>query len=209
MKENTNLSKHVKCFNVHTNVNKTLLIFIFTLFTSTLYAQKVYLPKLTPYEDKTKGVDIDSTSTDSSKSNTSQNIDTSVDYDVSDLFNLDLSEAERAQAKAIIEVFTDQIKQDTSNISAYINRGSYWATLGLHVQAIKDYDAALEIDSNQPIIYYNRALSKARFFYTYDACLDLKKARDLGLQQANTLMMQQCGRHMAKLNAQSADTVSK
>jgi len=162
------------------------------------HAQKTYVPKLTPYQDKTKGVDIDSTKADSTSS---QKIDTSVDYDVSDLFNLDLSESERAQAKAIIEVFSQQIEEDTSDIGAYINRGSYWATLGLHVQAIKDYDRALDIDDQQPIIYYNRALSKARFFYTFDACLDLKKARDLGLQQANTLMMQQCGRHMAKLNA--------
>ena len=117
------------------------------------------------------------------------------------MFSLDLTEAERAQAKAIIEIFSQQIQEDTSNISAYINRGSYWATLGLHVQAIKDYDRALLISDDQPIIYYNRALSKARFFYTYDACLDLKKSRDLGLMQANTLMMQQCGRHMAKLNS--------
>lgn len=204
------LSKLLSFFSVNVFVKKTLLLLFGILFFGGAYAQKVYLPKLTPYEDNSTGIDIDSSSsTDSTVSSSSQKIDTSIDYDVSDLFNLDLSEAERAQAKAIIEVFTDQIEQDTSDISAYINRGSYWATLGLHVQAIKDYDTALEIDSNQPIIYYNRALSKARFFYTYDACLDLKKARDLGLQQANTLMHQQCGRHMAKLNKLVADSVSK
>lgn len=184
---------------VKQHVKKTLLIVFLSLFGFMAHAQKTYVPKLKPFEDKTKGVDIDSVKSDSS----AQKIDTSVDYDVTDLFNLDLSEAERAQAKAIIEVFTQQIKEDTEDISAYINRGSYWATLGLHVQAIKDYDRALDIDDQQPIIYYNRALSKARFFYTYDACLDLKKARDLGLMQANTLMMQQCGRHMAKLNGSS------
>lgn len=204
------LSKLLSFFSVSVLVKKTFLLLFAILFFGGAYAQKVYVPKLTPYEDKSTGIDIDtSSSADSTAPNSAQKIDTSIDYDVSDLFNLDLSEAERAQAKAIIEVFTDQIEQDTSDISAYINRGSYWATLGLHVQAIKDYDTALEIDSNQPIIYYNRALSKARFFYTYDACLDLKKARDLGLQQANTLMHQQCGRHMAKLNKLGADSVSK
>ena len=195
--------KQKKIQGVRIIVKRTLLIFVFTLLGVYVHAQKTYVPKLTPYDDKTKGVNIDTSSNTSG-----QKINTTVDYDVSDLFNLDLSEAERAQAKAIIEVFTEQIKQDTSDISAYINRGSYWATLGLHVQAIKDYDKALEIDDQQPIIYYNRALSKARFFYTYDACLDLKQARDLGLQQANTLMMQQCGRHIAKLNS-SSTTVSK
>jgi len=171
-----------------------------------MYAQKTYIPKPTPYKDNTTGVSIDSLKADTISGQVNN---TSMDYDVSDLFNLNLSESERAQAKAIIEVFSEQIDEDSSNIGAYVNRGSYWATLGLHVQAIKDYDKALEINDKQSIIYYNRALSKARFFYTFDACLDLKQARDLGLQQANTLMMQQCGKHMAKLNAYKPDTVSK
>jgi tetratricopeptide (TPR) repeat protein len=181
---------------VEFTLNKTLLILLLSVFGLGVTAQKVFIPKLNSYEEKEGGVDIDTSTTVSD-----QKIKTSVDYDVSDLFSLDLTEAERAQAKAIIEIFSQQIQEDTSNISAYINRGSYWATLGLHVQAIKDYDRALLISDDQPIIYYNRALSKARFFYTYDACLDLKKSRDLGLMQANTLMMQQCGRHMAKLNS--------
>lgn len=185
------LLKHVEF-----TLNKTFLILLLSVFGLGATAQKVFVPKLNSYEEKEGGVDIDTSTAVSD-----QKIKTSVDYDVSDLFSLDLTEAERAQAKAIIEIFSQQIQEDTSNISAYINRGSYWATLGLHVQAIKDYDRALLISNDQPIIYYNRALSKARFFYTYDACLDLKTSRDLGLMQANTLMMQQCGRHMAKLNS--------
>lgn len=181
---------------VEFTLNKTFLILLLSVFGLGATAQKVFVPKLNSYEEKEGGVDIDTSTAVSD-----QKIKTSVDYDVSDLFSLDLTEAERAQAKAIIEIFSQQIQEDTSNISAYINRGSYWATLGLHVQAIKDYDRALLISNDQPIIYYNRALSKARFFYTYDACLDLKTSRDLGLMQANTLMMQQCGRHMAKLNS--------
>ncbi len=198
--------KHNSSNFVKIKVKKNLLVILMCSLSACLYAQKTYVPKPTPYNDPTKGVNIDSLKTDT----TSEQVNnTSVDYDVSDLFNLNLSESERAQAKAIIEVFSEQIDEDSSNIGAYVNRGSYWATLGLHVQAIKDYDKALEINNQQPIIYYNRALSKARFFYTFDACLDLKQARDLGLQQANTLMMQQCGKHMAKLNAYKPDTISK
>ena len=196
--------KQNKKIGVRRQVKKTLLITLLTFYGLFVSAQKVYVPDLPPNNTKAKGVDIDST-----KSGEKQKLNTSTDYDVSDLFNLELSEAERAQAKAIIEVFTEQIQEDTNDISAYINRGSYWATLGLHVQAIKDYDRALAIDDQQPIIYYNRALSKARFFYTYDACLDLKKSRDLGLMQANRLMMQQCTRYLSKLNSASASTVSK
>jgi tetratricopeptide (TPR) repeat protein len=188
-----------------TKMNKIFIAFLFLLITSFVHAQKVYVPKTTPFKDKSKGVNVDSLNRDT----TVKVRNTEVNYDVSDLFNLDLSESERAQAKAIIEVFSEQIDEDSSNLGAYINRGSYWATLGLHVQAIKDYDKAIDINDQQPIIYYNRALSKARFFYTFDACLDLKQARDLGLQQANTLMVQQCGKHLAKLNTYSPDTVSK
>lgn len=187
-------------------MNKFLILFLLSIISTSMYAQKTYIPKPTPYKDNTTGVSIDSLKADTISGQVNN---TSMDYDVSDLFNLNLSESERAQAKAIIEVFSEQIDEDSSNIGAYVNRGSYWATLGLHVQAIKDYDKALEINDKQSIIYYNRALSKARFFYTFDACLDLKQARDLGLQQANTLMMQQCGKHMAKLNAYKPDTVSK
>jgi tetratricopeptide (TPR) repeat protein len=177
-------------------VNKILLIILFAVLGTTAQAQKTYTTKI-----RKMGKGIDGVTIDSTTAKEKQKIDTSVDYDLTDLFNLNLSESERAQAKAIIAVFTDQINNDTSNISAYINRGSYWATLGLHVQAIKDYNRALLIDENQPIIYYNRALSKARFFYTYDACTDLKKSRDLGLQQAGVILSQKCGRHKAKLDA--------
>lgn len=186
-------------------MKRVFIIFLLFFGTSFVHAQKVYVPKTTPFKDKSKGVNVDSVQRDT----LSKVRNTEVNYDVSDLFNLDLSESERAQAKAIIEVFSEQIDEDSSNLGAYINRGSYWATLGLHVQAIKDYDKAISISNQQPIIYYNRALSKARFFYTFDACLDLKQARDLGLQQANTLMVQQCGKHLAKLNTYTPDTVSK
>lgn len=197
--------KHNFSYFVETKVNRILLTLLICVLSMCVHAQKTYVPKLKPFEDNTKGVNIDSLKADT----TSAVKNTEVNYDVSDLFNLSLSESERAQAKAIIEVFSEQINEDSSNIGAYVNRGSYWATLGLHVQAIKDYDRAIEINDQQPIVYYNRALSKARFFYTYDACLDLKKARDLGLQQANTLMMQQCGKHMAKLNKYIPDSTSK
>ncbi len=197
--------KHNFSYFVEVKMNRILLTLLICVFSMCVHAQKTYVPKLKPFEDKTKGVNIDSLKSDT----TFAVKNTEVNYDVSDLFNLSLSESERAQAKAIIEVFSEQINEDSSNIGAYVNRGSYWATLGLHVQAIKDYDRAIEINDQQPIVYYNRALSKARFFYTYDACLDLKKARDLGLQQANTLMMQQCGKHMAKLNKYIPDSTSK
>jgi tetratricopeptide (TPR) repeat protein len=174
-----------------------IILILANLFIGAVFGQsKIYAPKAKEYK-------VDSFAIDSARKaqgqSVSKEIDTSVEYDMDDLFNLDLTEAERAQAKAIIDVFTQQIKEDSTDVGAYINRGAYWSQLGLHVQAIKDYNKALSINPDQPIVYYNRALSKARFFYTYDACLDLKKAQDLGLTQAGKLMFTKCGRHLEKL----------
>ena len=95
----------LKNFNiVDIEVKKVFLFCLISLFSVSLYSQRTYIPKPTPYKDPTKGVNIDSLKTDTTSG---QINNTSVDYDVSDLFNLNLSESERAQAKAIIEVFTD------------------------------------------------------------------------------------------------------
>ena len=100
-------------------------------------------------------------------------VNTKVEYSVDKYFNTDISEAERKKRQAAIVFFDNQIKADSTNLSAYINRGAYFAELGLHVQAIKDFNKALSIEPHQAIVYYNRAISKARFMYTLDACKDL------------------------------------
>jgi len=136
--------------------------------------------------------------TDSSTSFKMQ--DTHVEYSVDKYFNTEISEAERQKRQAAINFFNEQIKADSTNLSAYMNRGAYYAELGLHVQAIKDYNKALTIEPHQAIVYYNRALSKARFMYTLDACKDLKKAGELGFAQATSLMDARCGRYKIELS---------
>ena len=128
-------------------------------------------------------------------------MDTHVDKSVEKYFNTEISEVERQKRQAAINFFSEQIKADSTNLSAYMNRGAYYAELGLHVQAIKDYNKALTIEPNQAIVYYNRALSKARFMYTLDACRDLQKAGKLGFEEANSLMKERCGRYTIELSA--------
>ena len=128
-------------------------------------------------------------------------VNTKVEYSVDKYFNTDISEAERKKRQAAIIFFDNQIKADSTNLSAYINRGAYFAELGLHVQAIKDFNKALSIEPHQAIVYYNRAISKARFMYTLDACKDLQKAGTLGYEPAEDLLKVRCGRYQVELNA--------
>ncbi len=117
------------------------------------------------------------------------------EYDIEKYFNPNMTDEERALHKQNIQQFTERIEANPSDVAAYVNRGAYYSYLGLYVQAIKDYDKAVEIYPNIPEVYYNRALAKARFVYTLDACMDLKKANELGLPQAKALIDQNCKRH--------------
>lgn len=121
------------------------------------------------------------------------------EFDIDKYFNPNISDEERALHKKNIQQFTDRIKANPNDVSAYVNRGAYYSYLGLYPQAIKDYDKAIELYPGIPEVWYNRGLAKARFVYTLDACQDLKKAQDLGLAQAKGVIIQNCGRYRAQL----------
>ncbi len=169
---------------------KAFLTFAFFFIISSSFAQ-VYLREKNGY--KTDSAKVDSSNF--------KMMDTHVDKNVDKYFNTEISETERLKRQAAIQFFDNQIKADSTNLSAYMNRGAYYAERGLHVQAIKDYNKALTIEPNQPIVYYNRALSKARFMYTLDACKDLKKAGEMGFEPATSLMKARCGRYTVELSA--------
>ena len=184
---------------------KALFTLVFFLVLTSAFGQ-VYLREKEPYkQDTTKKATTTTEKVDSS--NFKMQVD-KVNMPVEKYFNTELSDAERQKRQAAITFFDNQIKADSTNLSAYINRGAYYAELGLHVQAIKDYNKALTIEPNQAIVYYNRALSKARFMYTLDACKDLKKAGELGFESANTLITTRCGRYTMELSA-SPQSASK
>ncbi len=185
---------------------KSLFTLAFLLVVSSSFGQ-VYLREREAYKlDSAKKAAATTEKIDSSNF---KMIDTHVNMSVEKYFNTEISEVERQKREAAINFFNDQIKADSTNLSAYMNRGAYYAELGLHVQAIKDYNKALTIEPNQSIVYYNRALSKARFMYTLDACKDLKKAGELGFGQATTLMNSRCGRYVVELSGSTQSASAK
>ncbi|MFT4898917.1 MAG: tetratricopeptide (TPR) repeat protein [Flavobacteriales bacterium] len=115
-------------------------------------------------------------------------------------YNNDLSDSLRNDYNAKIAHMDKYIAQDSVNPKAFLQRGVYYGMLGLSVEAISDYDMAIKLNDNQPIAYFNRALAKARFRYSYDACYDLKKAYILGLDQANEIFNSYCRLYKTKID---------
>jgi tetratricopeptide (TPR) repeat protein len=119
--------------------------------------------------------------------------------ELEDLYNIQISPEERAKIKDKIFEFSQQISQDPGNYLHYYNRGVMYSRLGLHIDAISDYNKAIELKSDLSQAFYNRGLSRARFGYTRTSCVDIKKAADLGLIQGSTLYKSKCGLYFEEL----------
>ena len=174
-------------------IAKTLIVLLVCcLFSTSSYSQERKIVGNTlVYVNESDSVTRDSTATEK--------------YDIDKYFNPNMTDEERALHKQNIQQFSDRIEENPNDVAAYVNRGAYYSYLGLYVQAIKDYDAAIEIYPNIPEVYYNRALAKARFVYTLDACMDLKKAYELGLAQAKALIDQNCRKHKEAMENQDPE----
>lgn len=107
-------------------------------------------------------------------------------------FNLDISDSLRAVYKAQIDHMNKYIAQDSVNSKAFLQRGIYYAQLGLQVEAISDYDKSIALNDQEPIAFFNRGLAKSRFKFTYEGCYDFKKSAQLGLEQGATVFDENC-----------------
>lgn len=116
-------------------------------------------------------------------------------------YNTSLSDSTRSDYKAKIEHMDKYLAQDSINPKAFLQRGIYYSFLGLNIEAIKNYNKALELDSEQPIAYFNRGVAKARFKFTYDACYDFKRSYLLGLNEAGKVYDSNCGLHKKKIDS--------
>lgn len=133
-------------------------------------------------------------------------------FNLEETFNKDLSEQERNNINAMIQILDAQIEIDSGNAKPYFERGLLYARLGLHPKAIKDYTSAIRKDSAMGKAYFERAISKARFSYTglwtKEACMDVKQAADLGYNEAVREYPVRCKRHIQELEGTDNSTVS-
>ncbi|MBN2681249.1 MAG: tetratricopeptide repeat protein [Bacteroidales bacterium] len=121
------------------------------------------------------------------------------DFDLEKTFNPQLTDTERKIIKENIRQYSEQIREDPSNPYLYLNRGVMYANLGLFPDAITDYNKAIGLKDNFAEAFYNRGIARARFMFNERACDDVKKAADLGLQDAKDLFKQHCGRFVPEI----------
>ena len=57
---------------------------------------------------------------------------------------------------------------------------------------MEDYSSSIELYPNDAEAYYQRGLVKLLMNNNYDACLDFKRAEELGSQDAKTALKKNC-----------------
>jgi len=114
-------------------------------------------------------------------------------------FNLSLTQNQRQAIYNQIALFSKKIRQDPDNASNYLNRGVCYANLGMYPDAINDYNKALKYEPTMSQAYYNRGIARGRFRYTKNACIDIMKASQMGLLQAQSLFDKKCGMYADEL----------
>ena len=60
-------------------------------------------------------------------------------------------------------------------------------------QAIDDYSMALDLNPNNPDIYFNRGIARLKLNDASNACYDFKKAFNMGKKEALEYLQRHCG----------------
>jgi tetratricopeptide (TPR) repeat protein len=95
---------------------------------------------------------------------------------------------------SVIDDYTRVLQIDPSMSFAYYNRGNIKNRMRDFKGAIQDYTAALSINPDFAEAYYNRALTLIYMKRTKDACYDLSKAGELGVQDAYNVIKRYCNK---------------
>ncbi len=86
------------------------------------------------------------------------------------------------------------IELDPQMSYAYYNRGNIKNRMHDFEGAVQDYNKALALQPNLAEAFYNRALTLIYLKKTADACLDLSKAGELGIQDAYNVIKRYCNK---------------
>ena len=114
-------------------------------------------------------------------------------------FNKTLTPEQRKAYKDEIQINSKKIHDNPTEYIYYLRRGVAYSSLGLHPDAIADYNKVIKLNPKIPEAYYNRGIARARFRFTKTSCKDVKKAGDLGLENAKTLYAEKCKMYFGEL----------
>ena len=87
-----------------------------------------------------------------------------------------------------IEALSDYdvvIKNETGIAEAYHNRGNLRVMIKDLNGALEDFNEAISVDENLSITYFNRGVLNILMGYPYEGCMDIRKSRELGYEEAN------------------------
>jgi tetratricopeptide (TPR) repeat protein len=74
----------------------------------------------------------------------------------------------------------------------WLSRGNVLLKLERYHDAIEDYNVALVYRDDYASAYYNRGLAKLKLKRDPEACLDFKRAQDLGMEVDTKLRSKAC-----------------
>ena len=119
-----------------------------------------------------------------------------------DLVDSGLDKKKQGDYQGAIADYTQAIKLDPQDATAYNNRGLAYYNLGDNKGAIADYTQAIAIDENYAHAYYNRGLASSSLGDNQGAIKDYEKAAELYQQQGNTKWHQQALTKVKELQQQ-------
>jgi tetratricopeptide (TPR) repeat protein len=94
----------------------------------------------------------------------------------------------------VIADYSQVIRLNPEMSFAYYNRGNIKNRMRDFEGAIRDYSTALTLEPNFAEAYYNRAITLIYLNKTKEACYDLSKAGELGVQQAYNVIKRYCNK---------------
>jgi tetratricopeptide (TPR) repeat protein len=95
---------------------------------------------------------------------------------------------------SVLADYDQVITIDPKMSFAYYNRGNIKNRMRDFEGAIQDYTTAMTLQPNFAEAFYNRALTLIYLKNTKDACLDLSKAGELGVQDAYNVIKRYCNK---------------
>jgi tetratricopeptide (TPR) repeat protein len=99
---------------------------------------------------------------------------------------------QREMFQKMAEELTQQIANDKSNLTLIKKRAPLYLVLKEHDKAIADYNLLIQMDASNASHYYFRGLNKLGINDAVEACIDFKKATQLGHKDTMNELMLLC-----------------
>lgn len=93
---------------------------------------------------------------------------------------------------SVISDYNQVIRLNPKLSVAYYNRGNIKNRMRDFKGAVNDYTTALSLNPDFAEAYYNRAITLIYFNHTREACYDLSKAGELGIEEAYNVIKRYC-----------------